>query len=403
MTIHPANDLGLPDDGRTAVARYRRGRISAERGPGLRRTLARDREVARRARKRSEPAMSDTSKGPIFIVGVARSGTTLLRYMLCSHPNIYVPPESNFIPRFFRKRPSQPISRESAVRIVEQVARYRTFWRDWREEPLEPQAFVDALPVLTPTALVEALYSRYAHQYGAVRWGDKSTIYAEWVDLFDEICPTCKIIHIIRDPRDVTVSSLDAYRGSRFFYMDPYYSARMWSRRIGAGIASGQRLPPNRYHEIRYEDLTQDPQARVRTLCDFLEEDFHPAMLAPKAEAQKHYHKFGIHQRVRGEVTSSRTGRWRRDLSAADQRLVQRLVREWLPEFGYEVEDLGRPGVPERIRAACLRVKFEVVDLARWVLRGIGVFNPARLLLSLPRQRPRIGGSLDTTSGPRPL
>jgi Sulfotransferase family len=342
--------------------------------------------------------MSHTSKGPIFIVGVARSGTTLLRYMLCSHPNIYVPPESNFIPRFFRKRPTQPISREKGVRIIEQVARYGTFWRDWRAAPLDPQGFIDALPELTPSALVDALYSSYARQYGAVRWGDKSTIYVGWIDLLDEMFPTSKFVHIIRDPRDVTVSSLDAYRGSRFFYMDAYYAARMWSRRMGAGVASAKRLPPARYHEIRYEDLIQDPESRLRTMCDFLEEDFHPAMLAPQVEAQKHYHKFGIHERAGGEITSTRTGRWRRDLSPADQRLVQRLVHNWLPQFGYEVEDLGRPGVSERIRAAYLEAKFEVVNLARWALQRIDVFNPARLLLSLPRQRPRSGGSIEVTS-----
>ena len=342
--------------------------------------------------------VGDTSKGPIFIAGVARSGTTLLRYMLCGHPNLYVPPESNFIPRFFRKRPTAPISRERARRIVEQIGEYGTFWRDWREGRLDPDAFVDGLPTLTPASFIDSLYSRYARQYGAVRWGDKSTIYAGWIDLFVEMFPTCQIIHIVRDPRDVTASSLDAYSGARFFYMDPYYAARMWTTRIGAGLAAGRRLPPDRYHEIRYEDLTQDPEGRVRALCDFLGEDFHQAMLAPQAEALKHYHRFGIHQRVRGHVTTARAGRWRTDLSPADQRLVQRLTLDLLPEFGYPVEDLGRAGAGERPRALALRAKFEIVNLARSVLRMVGIFNPARLLLSLPRRRPPVEGSQDAPS-----
>ena len=342
--------------------------------------------------------VGDRSKGPIFIAGVARSGTTLLRYMLCSHPNLYVPPESNFIPRFFRKRPTEPLSREHARRIVKQIGEYGTFWRDWREQRLDPDAFVDDLPTLTPASFIDALYSRYAHQYGAVRWGDKSTIYAGWIDLFVEMFPTCQIIQIIRDPRDVTASSLDAYSGARFFYMDPYYAARMWTKRISAGLEAGRRLPADRYHEIRYEDLTQDPEGRVRALCEFLGEDFHPAMLAPQAEALKHYHRFGIHQRVRGQVTTARAGRWRTDLSPADQRLVQRLTKDVLPGFGYPVEDLGRTGPAERVRAAALRAKFEIVNLARSVLRAIGIFNPARLLLSLPRHRLPAEGSQDASS-----
>ncbi len=50
--------------------------------------------------------MSAPANRPIFVVGTPRSGTTLLRYMLCAHPCIYIPPESNCIPRFFRRRPA---------------------------------------------------------------------------------------------------------------------------------------------------------------------------------------------------------------------------------------------------------------------------------------------------------
>jgi hypothetical protein len=330
---------------------------------------------------------SDAS-GPIFVIGVARSGTTMLRYMLCGHPRIYIPPESNFIPRFFRKRPTEELTRDRALRILEQVRSYGTFWRDWREDPLDPRELVDGLDRLTPAALIDALYGRYARQYGAERWGDKSTIYPSWIELFVQMFPTCKIVHVIRDARDVTVSSLDAYRGPRFFYMDPYYASRMWRERLTAGLAVGRRLPPERYHEIRYEDLTADPEHRVRELCAFLDEEFHPAMLSPDKEALKHYHSFGIHQRVRGQVTTARSGRWRRDLSPADQRLVQRVAGGLLSELGYPVEDLGRAGGAERLRATGLRAKFALVDLARHVLRAVGIFNPARLLLGLPRRRP---------------
>jgi hypothetical protein len=332
---------------------------------------------------------ASSSDGPIFIVGVARSGTTLLRYMLCSHPRIYIPPESNFIPRFFRDRPGQTLTRDQALKIVQTVKQYGTFWRDWRGEPLEPRKLVDELDrPITPSSLIGAIYARYAQQYGASRWGDKSTIYAGWIDLFVAMFPTAKIVHIIRDPRDVAVSSVDAYRGARFFYMDPYYAARMWRSRISKGIAVGRSLPPEQYHEIRYEDLTAEPERRLRELCDFLGEPFDAAMLEPGSEAQKHYHKFGIHERVRGGITTARTGRWHEDLSPADQRLVQKIAGDLMQEFGYQKEDLGRQGLRERLRGAALRSKFEAANLARAVLRALGVFNPSRLLLRLPRRRP---------------
>ncbi len=332
--------------------------------------------------------MNGLERRPIFVVGVARSGTTLLRYMLCSHPHIYIPPESNFIPGFSRRHPTEPMGREQARRVLERISRYGTFWRDWREEPLDADELLRSLPNLTPASLVDGVYSRYARQYGAVRWGDKSTIYAGYIDLFVKMFPTCQIVHTIRDPRDVTASSLDAYRGWRFFYMDPYYAARMWRERLGRGLEVGRRLGSERYYEIRYEDLTADPEGQLRELCAFLGEEFDPSMLSPQMEALKHYHKFGIHQRVRENVTTGRAGRWRRDLSPADQRLIQRVTRELLVELGYPLEDLGREGLLELLRGAALKGKFEVENLGRSSLRAIGVANPSRMLLSLPRRRP---------------
>ena len=59
-----------------------------------------------------------TNIPPIFIVGVHRSGTTLLRYMLSSSPAIYIPPESDFIPRFFGRRPDETLGQARVASIL---------------------------------------------------------------------------------------------------------------------------------------------------------------------------------------------------------------------------------------------------------------------------------------------
>jgi hypothetical protein len=306
--------------------------------------------------------------------------------MLCSNPRLYLAPESNFIPRFFRKHPTEPLTRERAIRVLTAIRGYRTFWRDWEGDPPDPHALIEGLDPLTPAGLIDALYGRYAGQYGASRWGDKSTIYPAWIELFVEMFPSCQVVHVIRDARDVAASSLDAYRGPRFLYMDAYYAARMWCDRLGSGREAGRRLPPGSYHEVRYEELTADPEGTLRELCTFLGEEFHPAMLSPSKEASRHYHSSGIHRRVRDQVTTARAGRWRKDLSPADQRLVQRVAGTLLEDLGYPVEELGRPGARERLRAFGLRVKFAISNTLRRLLRGVGVFNPARLLDRLPRR-----------------
>ena len=322
---------------------------------------------------------------PIFLVGSPRSGTTLLRYMLCSHPRIYVPPESNFIPRFFRRRPTMPLSREQALRILDRIGDYRPFWRDWRGEPLDPHAILAGLTAPTPELLISALYAEYARRYGAVRWGDKSPIYASYVSLLATMFPTSQIIHAIRDARDVTASSLEAYRGPRFFYMDAYYAARTWRARTDSAIRSGRPLSSDRYTEIRYEDLTFDPEGRLRALCQFLGEQFYPEMTTPEIEARHHHHSRGIHQRVRQPVTMASAGRWQRDLPERDRRLVERVAGSLLLELGYPARALEPPTILERLRAIALGSKYAVVVAGMRLLRTIGVFHPTRLLQGRPR------------------
>jgi hypothetical protein len=324
---------------------------------------------------------------PIFVVGAPRSGTTLLRYMLCSHPRIYLPPESNFIPQLHRGSRASALSRDEAERILAQLCRYRPFWRDWPDAPLNPQEVLDGLDRLTPASIVAALFGRYANLHGAVRWGDKTPDNVTNLARVAELFPGAQIVHLIRDARDVVASSLDAYQGPRFFYMDAYYHARMWRERVRSGMQAGRALPAGRYREIRYEDLTADPQGQLRGLCRFLGESFDPRMVAPHVVACGQHHSHGIHARVRQPVTSARIGRSQTDLTPRDLRLVERIAGDLLDELGYPRTDHAPLPTRETLRAALLADKYRVCCGGRRLLRLAGMHHPTRLLDPLPRRR----------------
>jgi Sulfotransferase family len=328
----------------------------------------------------------DPSTRPIFVVGAVRSGTTLLRYMLCSHPDIYITPESNFMPRFFGSRPTAPLSDARAARICARMAEYKPFWRDWHGPRPSWADLAPAATDRTPQSLISSLYGAYARQYGKARWGDKSPGYVAHLELLSTIFPRSQIVHVIRDARDSVISSLENYRGRRFFYMDPYYAARTWREQVRDGIEYGRTLPQDRYHEVRYEEFTASPEPVLRRLCEFLGEEYSPEMAAPFAESRRHYHSQGIHRNVRKPVTTVSVGRWRHDLAPADQRLVQPIVADLLQELGYPADDVGERSRSERARAASLHSKYVVVDRSRRVLRALGVANPARLLHPLARR-----------------
>lgn len=320
--------------------------------------------------------MSGSPNHPFFIVGVHRSGTTLLRYMLSSHSRIYIPPESDFIPHFFLRNPTGDLSQKRIIEIVQTIfSRYR-FVGEWRGDPPNAQALAREMPENTPATLLNALYRQYARQNDAERWGDKTPIYASYLDLIHQIFPRAQFVHIIRDGRDAALSMLEKYEREEF-HVDVFFAARNWVRRIRKAQASGARLGTALYHELRYESLVQDPERELRAVCRFLGETFEPDMLAHHRLALERIppdsHFFDS---VRNPTTSQRVGRWREALSPADQRLVQHVEGKLLTELGYELEDLGPMSLLEKGKLVLLACKYATLQAGRWVLQQMGLFPP---------------------------
>ena len=232
---------------------------------------------------------------------------------------------------------------------------------------------MDALPDLTPATFLDALYRQYAHQYGAERWGDKSPTYTEHMDLIAEIFPNAQFIHLIRDGRDVALSMIEAYRQDRF-YVDVYFAARTWKQRIRKAFASASRLGPGRYLELHYEQLTTNPEAELRRICEFLGETYHPAMAEPHFLARQFLRPAGLHAPVRQPPSTMSSGRWRREMSDSDQRLFQTVAGDLLTEVGYETVSLGKMSPGERAHLAGLQTKFTILEAGRVILQTAGMF-----------------------------
>jgi Sulfotransferase family len=322
----------------------------------------------------SERVASEVERSkPIFIVGAPRSGTTLLRFMLSSHSGIYIPPESDFIPRLFLGRPHTPLSRDEAARKLQVILSNRRFFREWNADPLDPKTFVAALPELTPAVFLHSLYSAYAAQYDAVRWGDKSPIYTNHMGLLADIFPDAQFIHLIRDGRDAALSVLDAYPDR--FYVDAYFAARSWRQRVQSAREAGTTLGPERYLELRYEELTIDPEGVLSNLCHWLDEPFEPAMCEPHKLGRQLLRPRGRHAPVR-QPPRPNSGRWRHRMVGADQRLFQAVAGDLLGELGYEAADTGRMSIGELLRRGRLATKYHVLEGGRGALQTFGIFHP---------------------------
>ena len=193
-----------------------------------------------------------------FIVGVPRSGTTLLRFMLDAHPALAIPPESGFVSVIADLEESDDTLRSRFVEIV-------LGWETWPDLSLTPEAFratAQSIRPFTAGAGLRALCHLHASRFGKPRWGDKTPLYCTALDRVRRVLPEARFIHIIRDGRDVALSL-----GPLWFAAgnDPETLARFWRAQIEAARALGVGRPD--YLEVRYEALVREPRREFERVC----------------------------------------------------------------------------------------------------------------------------------------
>ena len=204
---------------------------------------------------------------PFFVVAAARSGTTLLRVMLDRHSDVAIPGEGHFIPHLWARR--------ERYGDDGRVQRPEVFLRDLDGHPafgfwdLPISAVGDAIgdrSDLSFAEAVDAAYTAYARMVGKPRWADKTPDYIDHLPLLSGLFPEARFVHMLRDGRDVALSTLDLRR----FHRHAATCAFFWSRQIAGAMQHARRLGADRYLELRYEDLLDDPERELFRLCTFV-------------------------------------------------------------------------------------------------------------------------------------
>ena len=204
-----------------------------------------------------------------FIIGSARSGTTLLRTILNGHPEVAVPPESRFITELWHGREEVEVDD-----FLDQLRAHRLF-HAWDLEIELVRDEIGGGPRAAYADVTEAAHRAWAKSKGKSCWGDKTPRYIEHIPLLAQLWPDAKFVHQIRDGRNVALSYADVPFGPKTLGK----AAHLWRKRVSLGLANGRPLGSHRYHEIRYEDFTDDPTGHTKKLCNFLGVEFHPDML----------------------------------------------------------------------------------------------------------------------------
>lgn len=284
-----------------------------------------------------------------FIVGVPRSGTTLLRLMLDAHPLLAIPPETGFLSIAAQMPPDSRAAREAFASALVAFPPDAPAWGDFG---IAEDAFRDRLYQLdsfTPADGFRLFYRMYAARFGKPRYGDKTPLYAQQLVSIESILPEARFIHLLRDGRDVAISL-------RRQWFSPGESietqARYWRDVIVAARVQGRQV--RNYLEVRYEDLLRDPAIVLGRIAAFTDLPFHDAMLRHHEFAAERLAEHGERRRpdqsivvtreqraaqqrtTRGPLDDRWIGGWREKLSADEQARYLSVAGELLAELGYE-------------------------------------------------------------------
>jgi hypothetical protein len=238
----------------------------------------------------------------------------LVRVIIDSHPNISCGPKTVFLDKVV-----------DAV-IGKQLPDY-----------LDRFGFPEAYWYERVAELFDRIHSDYALRRGKHRWADKTGTYAMHIDMLDKLFPDCQVVHVIRDGRDVVAS-----HRKRFGYVPAVKATRKWPVYVGTARAAGQRLGPERYHEVRYETLVTETEPTVRGLLDFLGEPWDDAVMEwdkKQHDMSAKYDTYTAERRAAGGENSavyrSGVGSGKRDLDPLLRVACRVLEGGTLRELGY--------------------------------------------------------------------
>jgi len=236
--------------------------------------------------------MQYTSKSrdiSIFIVGCERSGTTLMEKILDEHSQIAICPETHFWMDSIDKKINKILSQRKSNKIIISeiktfVNEFKEFSDHWEEYNLKPSVFLDSNKI--DRARSESIYKMIiegqARKRGKPIFGEKTPGHVFSVDKIIEIYPNARIIQMIRNPRDTTISRLNKKNEKSKSIFDKLLNALFvnieWN--LSTKLARRyQKLLEEKYLVISFEELLQNPREKIERICNFLDINFEESML----------------------------------------------------------------------------------------------------------------------------
>ena len=273
----------------------------------------------------------------IFVVGVGRFGTSLLQSMLHAHPNIAFLPESHFFCRYVARPPVRWRLEREGVEVFRRVlARDKEFNRVGIpvDELLVP--FFNDGRSLDLAEVYKRLLRLFCQPKQMSVIGDKDPRLVDYLDKVHHVFPEARILHMIRDPRDVLLSRRKADWSSG---RPDLLHLLTYRAQLQRGRMRGGQLSRDLYMEVQYEDLLSAPVPTLQATAEHIGIDYDDAMLSSFGDSARELvdeSEIAWKRETMGPLLKNNSGKWRRELSPWQVHLAEKICVSAFDELGYE-------------------------------------------------------------------
>ncbi len=266
----------------------------------------------------------------LLLLASERSGTTFVQETLSKFYPVCEGNESQWVVTAWRK-----YSRRRISTIAEQERFIKWVFSDWyfankanyHEIYFDYRQFVQGAPFDYP-AFVEQVFRHIANVEQSKWVLNKTCKFCECMDIVDQVFDLPRVVHLVRDGRDVALSLIEA---KGWGPIGVYGAARWWSSRVDKLQEYANVNMNGRYLELKYEELTQEPIQSFERIARFygIYEEHRHARLAECVRIKKR-----------------NTEKWRTRLSLSDLQLFEQVAGDTLRTNGYELTDMEVEPLP---------------------------------------------------------
>ncbi len=242
------------------------------------------------------------------------SGSTLIRLMLDSHPNIGIPQETGFM-RAYQAHQFIPLKwsgRNWARRM------------GWSREELDAEL----------ARFYERIFTRYVESQGKTRWGDKTPLHTWHVDAMARLYPDAQFIGMMRHPGGSVGSNMHRFSHT---YARAVNHVERYDREIARQAAHHKR----KFVILRYEDLVLRPEQTMRELLDWLGESWSDQVLQHHEVQTARGGRLVVEgtNRIDDPIDVSRVAKWHDRMSELHRRSLATRLGRLSEFFGYAMND----------------------------------------------------------------